>query len=313
MIDVSVLVGAQVREPGTGRTGRVTQISLPWVKVQWNQDPIYRAVEETYARSDLRIWTDFELFTLNGGWVSMGSILGARPRGRIKQFTEDIENLLADAGEPVEETASIPNADEQKDAWKLLKVALKTAKLPTLSGKARTKVDPDEFMLMHMANNYYFFKHRYSRNYVLIDMVTGKLVVPKEQQAFFRGTFDESVETEVMFREKRSLPFRRHVFASQEEASEFVAQLFEKQYEEIRWRSEGMAEDWEIELTGLFQALAEGCKACEASKLESLSGIDLFKRKAEGPESEADDWDCDEELGCMHGPSGFTIKIDFGD
>jgi hypothetical protein len=91
VIDVAVLVGAQVRESATGRTGRITHISLPWVKVGWNPDPLYRAVEETYARSDQRIWTDFELFTLNGGWVSMGSILGARPRGRIKQFTEEIE------------------------------------------------------------------------------------------------------------------------------------------------------------------------------------------------------------------------------
>ena len=314
MIDVAVLVGSQVREATTGRTGRISSVSLPWVRVAWNQDLLYRAIDEVYARSDPKIWTDFELFTLNGGWVSMGSLLGSRPRGRVAQFTEDIERLLTDSDE-LEERVEIPNEQEQKEAWKLLKDALKRNQLPTKAGMPR-KATADEFMLMHKSEPYYGFKHRTTRNYVFVDRYTKLLTIPSKPDAFMRGEFDlelEAVQTEVMFRETRSLPFRRHVFETQAEASEFVCQLLNSEYEEVRWHTSEMEEDWEVELTGLFQALVEGCRACEQNKLESLTGTNLFERKRGARESKAEDWDCTEEGECLYVPSGFAIKIDFGE
>jgi len=229
VIDVSVLVGCQVRDLG-GRTGRVTSVSLPFVKVAWNQDHLFRAVEETYARSAPTIWTDFEIFTLNGGWVSMGSILGSRPRGRVAQFTEDLENLLSGSEKSVEERQEIPEAP-----------------------------------------------------------------------------------TEVSWRETRKLPFRRRGFESQREASEFVAELLIAEQEEIRWRTDDMEEDWEVELTGLFQALAEGCRSCEGNKLESFTGTNLFERKRGEQESKPEDWDCDDEGECVYVPTGFKLQIDVGE
>lgn len=228
MIDVSVLVGSQVRDAQSGRTGRVASISLPWVRVSWNQDPMFLAVESVYARSDPKIWTDFELFTLNGGWVSMGRILGSRPRGRVAKFTEDIETLLADDA-PVEEPPVV-------------------------------KVE----------------------------------------------------ETHVTYREVRKGSFRHRQFETQFEAAQFVAELLNAEYEEIRWRTDSMAEDWEVELTGLFQALVEGCRSCEHTKLESVTGTNLFKRPRGEQESTQEDWHC-EGGECMHLPSGFVIKIEVGE
>jgi hypothetical protein len=227
VIDVSVLVGSQVRDAGTGRTGRISTISLPWVRVAWNQDPMFLAVESVYARSDPKIWTDFELFTLNGGWVSMGSILGSRPRGRVAQFTEDIESLLKD------------------DAPSRIEI-------------------PDE-------------------------------------------------PTRVSYREVRKGPFRGRQFDTRLEALEFVNQLLNAEYEEIRWQMDSMEEDWEVELTGLFQVLAEGCQACAEKKLESITGTDLFKRPRGERESKAEEWDCSEDGECVHMPSGFSLRFDAGE
>jgi len=314
VIDVSVLVGCQVREQTTGRTGRLASVSLPWVKVAWNEHPLRRAVEETYARSDQRIWTDFEMFTLNGGWVSMGSLLGARPRGRIKQFTEELGRLLED--DSLTERVEIPNAEEQKQAWAALTKQLKTVGLPTSKNKYRTKVDPDEFMLMSMNNRYYMFKHRLTRNYLGVDRRTGKVVTFSDNKPFFRGFYDErleDVQVEILYRKERKGGFRRHVFDSQAEASEFASQLLSEEFAEVRWRTGDMVEDWEIELTGLFEALAEGCRSCEGAKLESITGTNLFDRKTDGVKSDPDDWDCSEDGACVHGPSGFVIQIDVGE
>jgi hypothetical protein len=272
---------------------------------------MFRAIEEVYSRSDPKIWTDFELFTLGGGWVSMGRILGSRPRGRIAQFTEDIESLLKE--EPLQEV-EIPNAVEQKQAWSFLRKALKTNGLPTRDGKYRTQVDPDEFMLMSMNGQYFMFKHRGTRNHLGIDRQTGKLVTFSDTKPFYQGYYDESLDepTRVSYREVQKGPFRSQEFASRLEAVEFASQLLNAEYAEIRWQMSSMEEDWEVELTGLFQALAEDCQACAESKLESITGTNLFKRPRGEKESKSEEWDCSEDGECMHVPSGFAIRIDVG-
>ena len=312
MIDVSVLVGSQVRD-GAGRTGRVDSISLPWVRVSWNQDHLFRGIQEVYSRSDPKIWTDFELFTLGGGWVSMGSILGARPRGRLKQFTEDIQDLLGGVEAPLTEMrGGIPDEEDKATAFKLLAAALKKTKVPLKSGKTRT-AKPDEFMLMHMTAPYYHFKHRPSRNYIAVERLGGRLYIPKRNEPFFLGTFDESregAETTVLYREQRAHPFRRHVFEDEESASEFVAQCLDNGFEEIRWRSDGMTEDWEVDLTGLLRIISEGCVECSKDVLESSNGTNLFSRTAVAKPSEPEDWDIDDTGLCLHVPSGFGLRVD---
>lgn len=104
MIDVNVLTGCQVRDT-MGRSGRVQSVSVPWVKVSW-VDEDYHVSEEVYRRSDDRIWTDIELRTLQG-WVSMGSILGAKPRITFHstRVVEGVRNTVAQAeGKTVEES-----------------------------------------------------------------------------------------------------------------------------------------------------------------------------------------------------------------
>lgn len=76
-------------------------------------------------------------------------------------------------------------------AFDKLKKALRNFELPT-EGGSRRKADPGEFMLMNMAQNgtKAMFKHRDTRNYIIIDMKSGKMDVPITSKAFFRGYFD---------------------------------------------------------------------------------------------------------------------------
>lgn len=85
-------------------------------------------------------------------------------------------------------------------AFDKLKRALRNFELPT-EGGSRRKADPGEFMLMNMAQggSKAMFKHRDTRNYIIIDMKSGKMEVPITSKPFFRGYFDvfEEVEEEL--------------------------------------------------------------------------------------------------------------------
>ena len=82
-------------------------------------------------------------------------------------------------------------------AFNKLKSALRQTKLPTEKGDMR-QAGVDEFMLMNMAQggSKAMFKHGDTRNYVILDMKSGKLDVPRTSKPFFRGYFDvfESID-----------------------------------------------------------------------------------------------------------------------
>lgn len=82
-------------------------------------------------------------------------------------------------------------------AFNKLKSALRRTKLPTEKGDMR-QADVGEFMLMNMAQggSKAMFKHGDTRNYVVLDMKSGKLDVPRTSKPFFRGYFDvfESID-----------------------------------------------------------------------------------------------------------------------
>ena len=82
-------------------------------------------------------------------------------------------------------------------AFNKLKAALRKTKLPTSTGQMR-KAEAGEFMLMNMAdgNRKAMFKHSDTRNYVIVDMKSGKLDVPVTLKPFFRGQFDVYEEVE---------------------------------------------------------------------------------------------------------------------
>lgn len=92
MIDVKVLAGSMVRDH-SGRTGRVKLVSLPWVRIAWDQPGSPVPVDEVFRRGDPEVWEGLELHTLPGGWRRMGDVLGSRPRGRLRQ---ELEGILRD-------------------------------------------------------------------------------------------------------------------------------------------------------------------------------------------------------------------------
>lgn len=74
-------------------------------------------------------------------------------------------------------------------AFDLLKDALRKNKLPTEGGELRT-AHPGEFMLMHGEESYWYFKHSWTRNYVMINRRSGALFVPQTGGPWRRGFFD---------------------------------------------------------------------------------------------------------------------------
>jgi len=81
------------------------------------------------------------------------------------------------------------NTDLIKKAFNALTEALSHYGLPTSSGRDRTGVAPDEFMLMNVRRDGSFaFKHAGTRNY-LICSPKGELVIPMGGP-FCKGVFD---------------------------------------------------------------------------------------------------------------------------
>jgi hypothetical protein len=94
-----------------------------------------------------------------------------------------------------DEEEAVPGGTQKvaTKAFLLLAKALPKAVLKTLAGVVRQGVDSDEFMLMQiLKDGKAMFKHRTTRNYVMLDLNTGKLDVPVTNKNFFRGYFDES-------------------------------------------------------------------------------------------------------------------------
>ena len=92
-----------------------------------------------------------------------------------------------------------------KQAWEWLKEGLRKQKLPTENGTPR-QATVGEFMLMTgkpvavrgmRGGPFWQFKHAGTRNYVLIEDGTGKMIVPQTTQPFFRGTFDKFAKEDV--------------------------------------------------------------------------------------------------------------------
>jgi hypothetical protein len=78
--------------------------------------------------------------------------------------------------------------DEVEKAFDLLEKALKRNKLVAnlRTGEKRT-AKPSEFQLMGKDGTDYQFKHKESRNYVLVNERTGGLAAPKTDKPFFKG------------------------------------------------------------------------------------------------------------------------------
>lgn len=118
----------------------------------------------------------------------------ARAENRMASATntrEDAEiEFLARTGKEKKTAIYTPNPVEQKQAFDMLKKALSTAWLPTSDGKSR-KARVDEFMFMGASSNYYKFKHRHTRNYLLVRKMNGKIVVPADGGDFMKGFFDK--------------------------------------------------------------------------------------------------------------------------
>ena len=58
----------------------------------------------------------------------------------------------------------------------------------TLSGEEITEASP--LFVHEIADHWYRFKHKYSRNYIFINSNSGELAIPTGLRPFFRGFFD---------------------------------------------------------------------------------------------------------------------------
>jgi len=86
-----------------------------------------------------------------------------------------------------------PQQSDIEPAFGLLAKALKGKQLNTQFGAPR-EAEADEFMLMSIGHGYYHFKHCHTRNYVLVSITSGHMIVPNTGKPFQRGTFDVYAE-----------------------------------------------------------------------------------------------------------------------
>jgi len=82
-----------------------------------------------------------------------------------------------------------PTEADVKPAFELLAAALEGKQLNTEQGEPRV-ASAEEFMLMSKGHGLYHFKHSFTRNYVLVSIGNGQLIVPSTGKPFQRGTFD---------------------------------------------------------------------------------------------------------------------------
>lgn len=96
MIDINTLRGSTVRD-NAGTRGELLNLTLPWVKVGWQDENSLLPREESFLRSDPRM-ESVEILTLDRGWIPLSSLIGVveedvdGPRG--PSLAEDLENLL---------------------------------------------------------------------------------------------------------------------------------------------------------------------------------------------------------------------------
>ena len=95
MIDINTLRGSTVRD-NAGTKGELLNLTLPWVKVGWQDEGALAPREESFLRSDPRMEA-VEILTLDQGWIPLGNLIGVEeeadgPRG--PSLVEDLENLL---------------------------------------------------------------------------------------------------------------------------------------------------------------------------------------------------------------------------
>jgi hypothetical protein len=112
MIDVNVLAGAAVRRID-GKYGEIKRVSPPWVTVEW-QD----GTSESFLRSDDALREDFEIKTLNAGWIPMVQLLGINEKKVAPAATDDQgqEELPADETEEEEgENDDAADSDTDED------------------------------------------------------------------------------------------------------------------------------------------------------------------------------------------------------
>jgi len=105
MIDVNVLRGSSVREDGV--SGRILSVSLPWVRIAWEDEDSIIPREEALLRSDARVFDAIEIATLNEGWVKLGQLMGARTRGSRSVLAEMKELLEKSRHNPFSHQANL--------------------------------------------------------------------------------------------------------------------------------------------------------------------------------------------------------------
>jgi hypothetical protein len=98
MIDINSLRGSTVRD-NAGTRGELLNLTLPWVKVGWQDEGALVPREESFLRSDPRM-ESVQILTLDQGWIPLSSLIGivteeeseGGPRG--PSLVEDLEGLL---------------------------------------------------------------------------------------------------------------------------------------------------------------------------------------------------------------------------
>lgn len=106
MIDVQVLRGCAVRGPGNLQ-GRIESVTLPWVRIQWSDGKTAEVDSLAYRRGADTVFEDFEILTLDKGWVSLGSLVGSK--ARRAQLINDLNTVVSDVGGTMGE-----NTEDQK-------------------------------------------------------------------------------------------------------------------------------------------------------------------------------------------------------
>ena len=134
MIDVQILRGALVRA-SDGRTGRVGSVSLPWVRIEWEQGDTQDVDSVAYRRGSPEVHEEFEILTLDKGWLGMGALLGSRPRGPMAELIADLEACSACA-----DAASLP----EDPAFSALLRVPEPAMLPPAHEYVYDKVSRDD-------------------------------------------------------------------------------------------------------------------------------------------------------------------------
>jgi hypothetical protein len=92
MRDLRGLRNAQVRSKTSGRQGRIENISAPWVNLNWYV-PNQGVQRQCVLRTDPILDEDFEILTMDQGWVPIGNVVGSRRLAA--QQREHLEQIAA--------------------------------------------------------------------------------------------------------------------------------------------------------------------------------------------------------------------------